>query len=142
MEIKEQKNDKGNKFDGSKLRLDLMSVPALIGYAMTLTYGAVKYEDHNWEKGLSWSRCIGAMLRHLFAFWMNENIDEESALFHIDQATFNSMALSHFQKTKTGTDDRYQNQDEMRQLFKDLMTQLNTVIEKGIEQKNKRLKSN
>jgi hypothetical protein len=139
MELKEQKNDKGNKFDGNKLRLDLISIPALIGYAMTLTYGAVKYEDHNWEKGLSWSRCIGALLRHLFAFWMNENIDEESALFHIDQVTFNSMALSHFQKMQTGTNDLYEDKEYMQKLFKDLMTQLNTVIDKGIEQRNKRL---
>lgn len=97
---------KAKKFDKQKLRLDLISIPALLGVATACTHGATKYGDRNWEKGFSYNRVYGALLRHLTAFMFGEDIDRDSGLNTIDQVVWNAMVLSHFQKTKTGIDDR------------------------------------
>ena len=103
MELKEEP---GKKFDNGKLRLDLLSIPAMMGTAEILTLGAGKYGDKNWEKGMSYSRVFGALLRHLFKWWMGVDIDPDSGKRHIDHAACNLMFLQHYTKLKTGVDDR------------------------------------
>jgi hypothetical protein len=104
--MNELKQEAGNKFDGEKTRTDLLSIQALLGTADILTMGAKKYGDRNWEKGLSWSRVFGACLRHLFAFWLKQDLDEESGKPHLDHAACCIMFLQTYYKTKTGKDDR------------------------------------
>lgn len=98
----------GVKFDSQKVRHDLLSPAALDGLSRVLTYGAVKYEAHNWRKGIDWSRVQAALLRHMVAFMAGEDIDPESGLPHIDHVMCNAMFLSEFQKLSTGEDDRWQ----------------------------------
>jgi len=86
----------GIKNDQNKIRMDLLSPYALIGTATVLTYGANKYEDRNWEKGLQFSRVFGALLRHLMAFWMGQDIDPETGLSHLDHASCCLMFLQHY----------------------------------------------
>lgn len=97
----------GVKFDADKPMLDLISPRAEEGLGLVLTYGASKYRPHNWRKGLEWSRVVAALKRHLNAFERGEDLDPESGLPHIDHVMCNAMFLSEFQKTGTGTDDRY-----------------------------------
>lgn len=66
---KEQKVEPGTKSDAEKCRMDLLPPIFLEGTAWVLTRGAEKYGDRNWEKGMSWSRCFGALMRHLWAWW-------------------------------------------------------------------------
>lgn len=96
----QQKRDGGDKFDAGKLRLDLISVPAIEGTAEILTFGSIKYGDRNWEKGLSWSRVFGALIRHLFKWWMRKDIDEESGKEALDHASCCLMFLQHYSKFK------------------------------------------
>ena len=96
----------GVKHDEGKLRFDLLSPAANAGLAAVLTYGAQKYEDRNWEKGLNYSRVYAALQRHLNAWWAGEEVDEESGLSHLDHAACCIHFLSHFDKMETGTDDR------------------------------------
>ena len=56
--MKELKIEEGSKYDKNKLRVDLLSFQALQGIAEILTFGAKKYGDRNWEKGLSFSRVL------------------------------------------------------------------------------------
>ena len=56
----------GVKFDQDKPRMDLIPPETVEALAAVLTYGAKKYEDRNWEKGMSWGRVYGALMRHLF----------------------------------------------------------------------------
>lgn len=98
----------GVKFDSEKVRFDLISVPALEGLARVLTYGASKYEAHNWRKGIEWHRLIRATLAHFTSFMRGEDMDPESGLPHIDHVMCNVMFLSEFAKTGNGTDDRYE----------------------------------
>jgi hypothetical protein len=72
----------GKKFDEEKLRLDLLPIDPLRAIGKILTFGAKKYGDRNWEKGLKWSRVYGALQRHLFAYWDGEDTDEETGESH------------------------------------------------------------
>jgi hypothetical protein len=97
----------GQKFDGDKPRLDLVSRQALEGLASVLGFGARKYAAHNWRGGIEYSRLIGAALRHINAFNDAEDLDPESGLSHIDHAQCCLMFLSDQIKRGTGLDDRY-----------------------------------
>jgi len=112
-----EETKKAKKFDKQKLRIDLISIPALLGVSAAYTHGATKYGDRNWEKGFKYTRLYGALLRHLFSFMLGEDIDKESGLNTIDQVVWNAMALSHFQKTKTGTDDRTKFKEDLLEYF-------------------------
>ena len=86
----------GVKNDSAKVRVDLLSVPALLGTSAVLTHGAVKYAARNWEKGIAFSRCYGAVLRHLWAWWQGEEIDQDSGLPHLDCAACEVMFLQQY----------------------------------------------
>jgi hypothetical protein len=51
-----------------------------------LTFGAGKYDDHNWEKGLEFDRLYAACQRHLLAHREGEALDPESGLPHLYHA--------------------------------------------------------
>ena len=97
------------KHDNNKARMDLLSPIGMARLSEVLRFGASggKYEDHNWRKGLQWSRVIGATLRHLFSFMGGEDKDPESGLSHVAHAMCNLMFLSEFEETHKELDDRY-----------------------------------
>jgi hypothetical protein len=97
----------GTKFDTEKPRLDLLSGIALTGTASVLTFGALKYDAHNWRKGFQWSRIIASLLRHSIAFMMGEDIDPESGLPHVDHIGCNAMFLQEMYRTHKDLDDRH-----------------------------------
>lgn len=77
----------GTKHDGEKVRLDLLSSEWITGVGDVLTFGAKKYEAHNWRKGIQLSRLLGACLRHVFAFLKGEDKDPETGLLHLYHAS-------------------------------------------------------
>jgi len=88
--------NQGVKHDQGKLRLDLLPFDAINEVAAVLTFGAKKYGDRNWEKGISYSRCFGAALRHLFAWFRGEDRDPESGLSHLAHAACNTLMILAF----------------------------------------------
>lgn len=74
------------KFDAGKARWDLLPFAALDQVAKVMTFGASKYADRNWEKGLAWGRLLGAAMRHLSAWSRGISIDPESNLPHLAHA--------------------------------------------------------
>ena len=92
--------DKGKKFDGDKLRTDLLPVSALTELAKVLGFGAKKYGDHNWKAGIDYNRLYGATLRHLLAWWDGEDNDTESKLSHLSHAMCNIAFLIEYQSNK------------------------------------------
>lgn len=96
----------GTKYDGGKLRLDLVPVEAIEALGAVLTHGASKYGDRNWERGMAWSRPYAALLRHLLAWWRGEDIDPESGLPHLWHAATNAAFLVAYAGRGIGTDDR------------------------------------
>ena len=79
----------GVKNDEGKLRMELIPPEALDALASVLTFGANKYGDRNWEKGIQWSRVYGAALRHMNA-WVqqkdDDGCDDETGLSHLAHA--------------------------------------------------------
>lgn len=97
----------GVKHDSEKIRVDLLDAQALEGLAAVLTFGAKKYNAHNWRGGISYSRLIGALLRHTFAILRGEDNDPESGLPHIDHVGCCWMFLSNMMKNRQDLDDRW-----------------------------------
>jgi hypothetical protein len=95
------------KFDSEKTRVDLLDPLALEGLAKVLTFGAGKYAPDNWRGGVSYSRLIAALLRHLFAIMRGEDDDPESGLPHIDHLGCCWMFLSNHMKEHKNMDNRY-----------------------------------
>lgn len=103
------KKDTGTalKFDQDKLPLHLLSTEAMNQTAAVLKFGAIKYAEHNWRKGFTWSRPLSAAMRHLTAFNDGEDKDPESGLSHLAHAACCIMFLLEFEKTHKELDDRY-----------------------------------
>lgn len=97
----------GLKYDQDKPRMDLLDPDALEGLAQVLTFGAKKYAEHNWRGGISYSRLIAAIHRHLAAIQRGEDIDSESGLLHVDHLGCCWMFLSYFVKHRPDLDDRW-----------------------------------
>lgn len=97
----------GTKHDKGKAPWHLMSGPALEQVAEVLNFGASKYDDRNWEKGINFSRLFSATQRHLWAWWGRETWDQETDLNHLAHAMCNIMFILHHQlNTQAGLDDR------------------------------------
>lgn len=93
------------RFDGDKVRWDLLPFDALEQVAMVATYGAKKYAPKNWELGMSWSRMFGSIMRHLAARMRGEIMDPESGLPHLAHAAWNAMALLSYELRGVGKND-------------------------------------
>lgn len=99
----------GQKFDTDKPMVDLLDVEWLLGTAQVLTFGAKKYDKHNWRKGISYTRLLAAALRHLFAIMRGEDVDEESGLKHVHHLSCCIMFLSYMMDHRPDLDDRWKN---------------------------------
>lgn len=99
-------NKVGVKHDQQKIRLELLSPIALEELSKVLTFGANKYAAWNWSNGLSYTRVLGALLRHTFAYMRGESHDPETGLSHMAHAMCNCMFLLHFEKMRPEFDDR------------------------------------
>jgi len=85
---------KATKYDSNKkVRPELLPSKATEEVMKVFTFGAEKYGDFNWRKGLEFSRLWGAAQRHQMAFWQGQDLDEESGLPHIAHAVANLMML-------------------------------------------------
>lgn len=96
----------GRKDDAGKARIDLIAPEFLFGTAAVLEFGAAKYAERNWEKGMSWGRCFGALMRHMWAWWGGEQKDAETGMSHLAHAACCLMFLMAYENRKIGTDDR------------------------------------
>lgn len=96
----------GRKDDNDKPRYDLLPPEALDALARVLTFGAEKYEDRNWEKGMRWGRPYAALQRHLWAWWGGENTDPETGESHLAHAMCCVAFLLAYESRSTGEDDR------------------------------------
>lgn len=127
------KLQEGVKYDGGKLRMELLPYDALIevskvytteilltGFlsisqipfdslievAKVFTFGAEKYEPNNWRKGLSWNRCFAALMRHGAAWYLGKNHDDETDLNPLTACIWYCLVLLNFRETHPELDDR------------------------------------
>jgi hypothetical protein len=97
----------GTKNDADKPRLALLPFEALVEVSKVLSFGANKYEVHNWRKGFKWTRLIDAALRHVFAWVVGEDKDPETGLSHLAHAVCGLLFLLTYELRGGGVDDRY-----------------------------------
>jgi hypothetical protein len=96
----------GKKFDENKTRLDLIPPEAIWALGSALSYGANKYGEYNWAKGMQWSRIFAATLRHLYKWWAGEECDAESGIPHLHHALTNIAFACAYSQRGIGKDDR------------------------------------
>lgn len=106
----------GTKHDGGKVRLDLFPGDALFAISEILTFGAQKYADRNWEKGMKWGRVFGALMRHMWCWWQGQgptnksfifgDLDDETGKSHLWHAGCCITFLIAYEMRGVGEDDR------------------------------------
>ena len=84
------------KHDAGKLRYDLIPPEILRALAEVYTFGAAKYGDNNWRKGLDHGRLYAATMRHLETDRSGEYLDPESGLPHLAHAFWNVGSMLFF----------------------------------------------
>lgn len=99
--------DEGLKYDGDKPRYDLLDPYALEILAKVLGFGAEKYAEHNWRKGLQLTRLIRAGIGHLLAVLRGEDNDPETGLPHAGHAMCCCMFIIWTMKYRTDKDNRW-----------------------------------
>lgn len=99
--------DTAIKHDGSKPKLDLLPFRAINEVGEVLTFGAQKYDAHNWRQGFAYGRLVAAALRHIFSWTNGEDLDPETNKSHLAHAACCILFLLELVITNTGTDDRY-----------------------------------
>jgi len=92
----------GIKYDSKKPDYSLIPPHALDDVAKVLTYGAQKYDRHNWKQleNLD-TRYFAAAQRHLWALQRGEILDEETGLHHAAHAICCMMFMLEFYYLQT-----------------------------------------
>jgi hypothetical protein len=86
----------GLRFNTGKLQWGQMHYGAMEPMIRVLAYGAEKYDDRNWQKGLVPREVLECLQRHLAALMDGETHDKESGLPHIGHVMANAMFYSYF----------------------------------------------
>jgi len=96
----------GRKDDAGKPPMSLVSRRAMEEEAKVLDFGKRKYDAWNWSEGIAWSRCLDAVLRHVYAYCDGESLDPESGLSHLAHARCGLGFLLDFEQSHPELDDR------------------------------------
>jgi hypothetical protein len=86
-----------------------LPLEGLAAGAAALEYGAMKYADRNWEKGLPWQQMIDSLKRHIDDFERRNDYDDGpsgSGLHHVCMIMAGALMLSSSVIRGIGEDDR------------------------------------
>lgn len=101
--VKRVKTDGGGlRHDAGKLRLDLVPTDVLQELARVLTFGAKKYAERNWERGMPWSKAAGPLERHWADFKLGKRRDPESRCLAIAHVLCNAVFLCAWELRNMG----------------------------------------
>lgn len=98
------------KDDSDKPDLHAIDPIFLDQVAIALSKGEDKYGVDNWKNGLSFSRILSAMKRHVQAIERGENIDLESGMPHATHVACNAMIFDYYRRNY----DKYKHLDDRR----------------------------
>jgi hypothetical protein len=86
-----------------------LPLEGLAAGAAALEYGAQKYSDRNWEKGLPWQQMIDSLKRHIDDFERGRDYDDGSdgsGMHHVCMIMAGALMLSSSVIRGIGKDDR------------------------------------
>ena len=89
------------EFQSTHEAVDLENVFLALGdhwndCAKVFTFGARKYAQYNWAKGMPWSVPLACAARHLKKIIEGEEIDPESGELHVGHVFCNIVMLLHY----------------------------------------------
>lgn len=105
----QQKDEPGKKWDSGKPRYELLPGDVLELAAEIFTQSCSpgpngeppKYDARNWERGISWGRVMGALMRHLADFfWFRKELDTDSGKPLMGHVVCCAMMLCAYQLRK------------------------------------------
>jgi len=123
----------GIKHDAGKDPWHLAPWDAFRAIVKVLAFGAQKYGDRNWERGMDYSRVYRAAIDHLTAWWNGEGPDKETGFSHLWHAGCCVCFLIAYEQRKIGTDDRPLIAPAPRPAEDILARQLDLPLDKGAE---------
>ena len=91
-----KKKEKATRHNEGKKRWSLVHYKSLDPLVEVLEFGAEKYGEFNWQKGLDKKEILESMMRHLAALIDGEQNDKESGLHHIGHIMCNAMFYEYF----------------------------------------------
>lgn len=94
------------RHNSGKPRWYLVDFDALEDLVKVLEFGAKKYDENNWKKGLKTTEIVESLIRHISAYLRGEDNDPESGLPHSGHIMCNAMFLSYMHKFKPSFDTR------------------------------------
>ena len=94
------------KYDTDKTQWMLLPWQEVEEIVKVLQFGADKYGKDNWKGGMIWSRYCAAALRHILAWWMGEQRDDESGYHHLAHACACLIFLMYYDNNDVQEDDR------------------------------------
>jgi len=116
-----ENKDRALRFNEGKVRYDLVPAWAYEQVARVFTYGAKKYSDHNWRKGMPWSEMIASMERHLQAIKAGEDYnDKDFGLLNSAHLAWNAIALTEYYKIYPQGDNRVHGYNEVPKIALDI----------------------
>jgi hypothetical protein len=88
----------GAKEKNGKLQYDLLPAEALQEIVRVYTKSAQsgKYQEWNWRKGIKYNDLYAAMMRHIQAWRMGEDLDREDGLHHMAHAAWYCLAFMSY----------------------------------------------
>ena len=96
----------GVKYDTGKPRLSLVPPEAILAIGRVMTYGAKKYDDHYWLRGMRHTRVVDAALRHIMAWEQGIDIDDDSGFPPLWLALTELAFAVTYEALEIGEDDR------------------------------------
>jgi len=111
----------GTKYDSGKPRMTLIPVEFLVGLGKALTFGAKKYDAHNFKKGILLSRLLDAAERHLKLESVGVEEDRDSKLPHWAHAAASLAMYAFIKKWHPDMDDRYKYTDDQKKILEEDM---------------------
>lgn len=111
-----------------------LPLEALAAGAAALEYGARKYDNRNWEKGLPWQQMIDSLKRHIEDFERGHEYDDAeggSGLPHVALIMSSAIMLSASVIRGIGQDDRLPPVDENAMTAKEAAKWIQTQLDRA-----------
>lgn len=98
--------EKGLRYNQGKTKHELTPPFAQEQYGRVLTKGSEKYALRNWEKGMSWTKVMGCLKRHVLEWEGGKDYDHETGVLISAHIMTNAAFLTEYYKIFPQGDDR------------------------------------